>query len=231
MSLKTRKQKNKRFFYILMTLTIISLLFVNGDFMTLLMIAWLIYLIRFLKGRRKKTTKSIPSLTEEKSQHYYDNGMTDQQIDFFRETMAHTKKLIVQLEENMAATSKLRAIDLRNDTVKAAKGTFKELVKEPRKLHKADQFLYTHLPNLVDLTGKYLEIDGHDLKNKATYQALEKSAAVIDDVSLLLVADYQAIVADDLEELDIEIAIAKQNMAREKELASFDSDTEKEQEN
>ena len=74
------------------------------------------------------------------------------------------KNEINQLQMNMQQTAKLKAIDLRHDPVKAAKALFKELVKEPNRLHEASQFLYTHLPNLVDLTNKYNEINDHEIK-------------------------------------------------------------------
>lgn len=179
--------------------------------------------------KNKKTNDSVPIVSIQKEQHYQELGMDDQQIAFFRETMAHAKKQIVQLEDNMNAVAKLKAIDLRNDTVKAAKAMFKELVKEPTKLHLADRFLYNHLPNLVDLTNKYLEINAHDIKTKNTYDALEKSSNVIDEVSKLLVSDYERFMSDDLDELDVEITLAKQNLSREQMNQEKMAYTEKEE--
>ncbi|MGC2927790.1 5-bromo-4-chloroindolyl phosphate hydrolysis family protein, partial [Enterococcus faecalis] len=88
-------------------------------------------------------------------------------------------------------STKLRAIDLRNDTTKVSKAQFKELVKEPKKLHLANHFLYTHLPNFVDLTSKHLEIEQHEVKNKQTYVKLEESAQIIDQLSKLVKNDYE----------------------------------------
>lgn len=185
--------------------------------LALIVIASIITINRLFSSK-KAPEKTTPNLSMEKEQHYQDLGMDHKQIDFFRDTMATAKKQIIQLDRNMQSVAKLKAIDLRNDTLKAAKGMFKELVKNPNKLHQADRFLYNHLPNLVDLTNKYLEINDHDVKTKNTFEALEKSSYVIDDVSKLLVSDYELFVSDDLEELDVEITIAQQNLAREKEM-------------
>ena len=173
-------------------------------------------LARYVRRKHQAHTPALPSLSLEREQHYHEVGMSDEQIKFFRETMAFAKKQIKTLEKNMSAVSKLKAIDLRNDTLKAAKGMFKELVKEPQKLHQADRFLYNHLPNLVDLTNKYLEISEHEIISKTTYQTLAESADVIEEVSQLLVTDYERFVSDDLAELDVELTIAKQNLARER---------------
>ena len=120
-----------------------------------------------------------------------------------------------QLQMNMQQTAKLNAIDLRHDPVKAAKALFKELVKEPNRLHEASQFLYTHLPNLVDLTNKYNEINDHEIKNKQTYEKLEESAQIIDQLSALIAQDYQKFVAEDLDDIDVEISVAKQSLKRD----------------
>lgn len=217
----TSKKIIKVFVYILALIGLFTIFgdTINGLLLTILsfsILLGLVYLIKALFKPSKPTKKDIPTLSPEKEKHYHEIGMSDEQVKFFRETMAHTKKQIVALEKNMDSVAKLRAINLRNDTVKAAKGIFKELVKEPQKLHQANDFLYNHLPNLVDLTNKYIEINNHDVKNKNTYDALAKSADVIDQVSQLLVSDYARFVSDDLDALDIEMTVAEQNIARER---------------
>lgn len=214
----------KKFLKILLilfvTIGLLGVLFdatIHGFPKFLVVVLVLLFLIRQKQRKKKQQSNQpqLPSLTAEKIRHYEESGMSEQQIAFFRETMAQTKTQIIQLEHNMQQAAKLKAIDLRNDTVKAAKAMFKELVKEPNKLHLADQFLYTHLPNLVELTDKYLEIDAHELKNKNTYEALSKSAKVINDISELLAADYQKLVADDLDDLEVEMTLAQQAIRRQ----------------
>ncbi|MTD41563.1 5-bromo-4-chloroindolyl phosphate hydrolysis protein [Erwinia sp. CPCC 100877] len=181
-------------------------------------LAVVIVLILF-HGSKKAGTKEepLPTLSKEKEAHYTQLGMSEQEINFFRDTMNTAKKQIVQLQKNMNMSTKLRAIDLRNDTLRVSKALFKELVKEPKKLHLANHFLYTHLPNLVDLTSKYLEINDHEIKNKQTYEKLEESSQVIDQVSKLIKKDYEEFVSDDLEDLDIEISVAKNSLKRDNE--------------
>ncbi|MHC5247599.1 5-bromo-4-chloroindolyl phosphate hydrolysis family protein [Enterococcus sp. LJL90] len=170
------------------------------------------------KGKRKP--EEMPIMTKEKEDRYEQLGMTTSEIELFRSTMNVAKGQIDRVQRNTAQSSKLKAIDLRHDTVKAAKALFKELVKEPTRLHDASHFLYTHLPNMADLTDKYLEINQHEVKSKEAFAKLEESAQVIDQLSLLIVQDYQQFVADDLEELDVEISIAKQSLNRDNKLKS-----------
>ena len=168
----------------------------------------------------------MPELTKEKEAHYSEFGMNDKEIVFFRETMADAKKQITTLDNNMQEVAKLKAINLRYDTLKASRAMFKEIVKEPNKLHRADRFLYNHLPNVVELTSKYIEINNHELKTKDTFDALNQCAAAIEEVSQLIVKDYADFVKDDLDDLDVEISIAQQNVDREKEMEEYKHEKE-----
>lgn len=187
---------------------------------TLLLVIGTVFIIWGLFGssKKKKRPAEIPDLSKELEAHYEESGMTPSEITFFRQTMNQTKTEISQLQQNMQQTAKLKSIDLRHDTVKAAKALFKELVKEPHRLHEASQFLYTHLPNLIDLTNKYIEINDHEIKNKQTYAKLEESAVIIDQLASLIAQDYQKFVSDDLDDLDVELSIAKQSLKRDNEL-------------
>jgi 5-bromo-4-chloroindolyl phosphate hydrolysis protein len=141
--------------------------------------------------------------------------MSYREIEFFRETLNQAKTEIEKLQANISQNAKLKAIDLRHDTIRAAKALFKELVKEPTRLNEASHFLYTHLPNMVDLTDKYLEINNHEIKSRDTYEKMEESIQIIDQMASLIKQDYQKFVSDDLEELDVELSIAKQSIKRE----------------
>ena len=199
----------------LLALVLLFLFVRNNGFsfvLGLLLIGVVLVLGGLFGSRRKKgKQEEIPALTDELETHYEKSGMTANEISFFRQTMNQTKNEINQLQMNMQQT----AIDLRHDPVKAAKALFKELVKEPNRLHEASQFLYTHLPNLVDLTNKYNEINDHEIKNKQTYEKLEESAQIIDQLSALIAQDYQKFVAEDLDDIDVEISVAKQSLKRD----------------
>lgn len=201
------------------------LAFFGGDFddyivfLMLVVGSWLIY--RGFKGRKARPQKEeLPSLSKEKEAYYKTVGMSEREIELFRETMNLSKQQIFRLQHNIQKNAKLKAIDLRHDTLKAAKALFKELVKDPKRLPEASQFLYTHLPNIVDLTDNYVEINGHEVKTKEVYGKLEESAQIIDQMADLIVKDYQQFVAEDLDEMDVEISIAKKNLKHDPDLST-----------
>lgn len=183
-----------------------------------LLIALVWCCIRFFgrKSSKKKKAKTIQHISKEKEQHYKDSGMSPSEIALFRDTMSQTKELIDHLQTNINQNAKLKSIDLRYDTVRASKALFKDLVKRPKRLHLANHFLYTHLPNLVELTDKYLEINVHEIKSKETYDKMEESILVIDQMAALIAQDYQNFVAEDFEDIDVELSLAKQSIQQQK---------------
>lgn len=183
----------------------------------LLIVAGLIFLFARKDSQPIRSKKDFPTLTKKRREYYKEMGMTETEIDLFRQTMHEAQKQIEQLQKNMHASTKLRAIDLRNDTVKAAKALFKELVKQPKKLPLANYFLYTHLPNIVDLTNQFLNLNEHEIKSKETYEKLEESTQVIDQLAKLITKDYEAFVKEDLEALNVELSIAKNSLKRHNE--------------
>ncbi|GGI66250.1 MULTISPECIES: 5-bromo-4-chloroindolyl phosphate hydrolysis family protein [Enterococcus] len=186
----------------------------NFNFILFLFGALLLFFAFRSKGSAQPKD-ALPSLTKKREEAYLANGMTPREIDIFRETLNQTKQQIDQLQKNIQHNARLKAIDLRHDTLRAAKALFKELVKEPTRLHEASHFLYTHLPNLVDLTDKYIEINNHEVKSRETYDKMEESIQIIDQLAALITSDYQRFVADDLDDLDVELSIAKQSLKRD----------------
>ncbi len=70
---------------------------------------------------------------------------------------------------------------------------------------------------MVDLTDKFIEINEHEIKSRETYEKIEESTQIIEQMASLIAKDYQQFVADDLDDLDIELSIAKQSIKRDNE--------------
>ncbi len=165
------------------------------------------------EGKRKQT--SLKPVSAERKKLYQKKGLSNEDIDFFRETMNNAKEQILQLEENINATGKLRAIANRYDTLNLVKILFKDIVDEPDRLHEVDQFLYVHLPSLTELTGKYVQINQHKAKSKQTFEVLEKSAGTIDEMCQQISKDYLHFRSRDINDLANEVELAKKRLNRE----------------
>lgn len=169
------------------------------------------------KNETEKKKPRLKKVSSEKEAFYQSKGLSKEDIQYFRETMHKAKKQIIQIEKNMNQTGKLKAIEHRNNTAQLSKALFKEIIREPNRLHEVDQFLYVHLPSLADLTTKYVEIDQHQKKSKATYDILGQSAETIDDMCQQIAEDYVNFKSSDIEDLDLEVQLAKRSLKKDNE--------------
>lgn len=177
-----------------------------------------VILLKSLLNRsgKSKSKEKLPRLTTDKEKFYLDKGLEKEDIHYFRQTMLTAKKHIVSIESNMEKSGKLIAIESRNNTVSLSKSLFSAITKEPNRLHEVNKFLYVHLPSLDDLVSKYVEIENHKAKSKATYDILGKSAQTIDKMCSQITDDYVAFKENDLEDLDTEIELAHHNLNKKR---------------
>lgn len=171
--------------------------------------------LRKQKPAENRNTSNLKSVSDERKKLYQSKGLSNEDIDFFRETMNSAKEHILELEENINQTGKLRAIANRYDTLNLVKVLFKDIVNEPDRLHEVDQFLYVHLPSLTELTNKYVQINQHKAKSKQTFDVLEKSAATIDEMCQQISTDYLHFRSRDINDLANEVELAKRRLNRE----------------
>ena len=167
--------------------------------------------------KAKKQRGTLGKVSADKEAFYHSKGMTKEQIAYFRSTMDQAKNTIQDIESNLQQRSKLKANAARNDTVDILKDFFKNIVNQPNRLHEVDKILYTNLPNLKELTDKYIAIDGHVSKTKETYTALDNCSKTIDDMCRLIAEDYVRFMSNDIADMDIELELAKQVLKRDNE--------------
>lgn len=151
---------------------------------------------------------------KDKIQHYYDQGLNDSEIEYFRSQMAVARDQIKSIESGVNQTAKLRAIEVRYNTIEVLQNFFKDIVEEPTRFTQASQFLYKFLPSLEDLIQKYNEINGHVAKNKQTYLILERSAQTIEQICEQITDEYVLFHEETYKEMQDEIKLANRNLSR-----------------
>ena len=176
----------------------------------------------------RKNKKTLNRVSPEKEAFYHSKGLTKEEMNTFRNTMHHAREQIYRIEKSTNQSTKLKAIATRNNTLNILKDFFKNIVDQPERLHEVSNFLYTHLPNMDELTKKYLQIDDHVAKDKETYDFLNRSASTIDEMCELIRKDYIRFMSNDLENMDVEIELANHVLKRDNENTSVSEPSEKE---
>lgn len=217
--------KNKTSEWLIYALTLITIVVLLAVFIAIdlpallsIVLSFAIAFFLFRQTRKQPNKKTnLKKVSSEKEEFYKSKGLSKEDMDFFRETMQQAKEQILSIELNMKKSSKLKAIEKRNNTIQLSKSLFKSITEQPNRLHQVDQFLYVHLPALSDLTQKFVEIKNHQAKSKATYNILQKSAMTIDDMCEQIATDYVKFKNEDLEDMDMKVELAKQTIDKDNE--------------
>lgn len=209
------------------------------DFFTSLFLTFILGAFLYNRSKNSQTTSSrstylrknktsLNRVSPEKEAFYHSKGLTKEEMNTFRHTMQEAREQIYSIEENVNRRSKLKAIMSRNNTLNILKDFFKNITDQPERLHEVNHFLYTHLPNLKELTEQYIQIDGHVAKSKETYDYLNKSSSAIDHMCQIIRKDYITFMSNDLENMDVEIQLANHVLKRDNEDITVSEPSEKE---
>ena len=218
-----KRTSNNLFILLLAVITmivvgfILSAIGINSLFSFIVgLIVGIVLYTKFMQKQRPAPARTdLKDVSSEREKIYKSRGLSDEDITFFRDTMNKAKNQIIEVEDNMESTGKLRAIANRNNTIQLIKVLFKDIVNEPERLHEIDQFLYVHLPSLADLSNKYVRINEHQAKSKQTFDILEKSALTIDEMCKQITDDYMKFRETDINQMADEVEFAKRRLNRE----------------
>ncbi|MDN5983172.1 MAG: 5-bromo-4-chloroindolyl phosphate hydrolysis family protein, partial [Lactococcus sp.] len=133
---------------------------------------------------------------------YHKAGLSDQDIVIFRQTMQDAKDQIKQWEIAVKEDAALQVIEQVTGGLDSAKKLFQLIVKRPKIALSNNEFLYKHLPTMLDLIETYQNIKAVDKLDQAL---LVDSQKVIRVLSEKVAGLYALTVSDDIETIKNEV--------------------------
>lgn len=89
--------------------------------------------------------------------------------------------------------------------------------KEPRRFYQAEKFYFYHLDSLVEMAEKYSFLSNQPTENYELKQSLRETQRLMDEMRVTLEKDLDGVLANDIDQLNFEIDVAKKNLNRIKE--------------
>jgi 5-bromo-4-chloroindolyl phosphate hydrolysis protein len=90
--------------------------------------------------------------------------------------------------------------------------------KEPKRFYQAEQFYFSHLDSVVELTEKYSFLASQPKKSLEINQSLIETRQTLNELTKVLEEDLYHVVSDDVDHLNFEIDVAKHSIKKQKEL-------------
>lgn len=94
--------------------------------------------------------------------------------------------------------------------------------KEPKRFYQAEQFYYSHLDSAMELAEKYVFLAQQPKKNRELEISLTETRKTLKELTYTIEKDLYKVIADDIDNLNFELDVAKQSIKTRKESQVID---------
>ncbi|WP_373626089.1 5-bromo-4-chloroindolyl phosphate hydrolysis family protein [Listeria monocytogenes] len=143
-------------------------------------------------------------------------GLTKKEYKYIRTNLEEARVKIIRLQKIMTQNKALYSFQERNKTLLLTKRIYGIVKDEPKRFYEAEDFFFSHLDSLVELTEKYAFIEKQPVKDKKIYQTLSDTRTLLNDLSRVIEKDLFTLLNQDVNNLDFELEVAKNSISKQK---------------
>lgn len=149
-----------------------------------------------------------------------DSGLSRREYKYIQEHLKEAKIKLNRLQKVMFSVGNVMTIKQNYDVLRVAKKLQSIVENEPRRFYEAEQFYYSHLDSIVELTEKYAFLTKQPVKTKEIQDSLNETRATISEMVEMIEQDLFRLLSNDMDELRVELDVAKQNIDKNKDRKS-----------
>jgi len=158
--------------------------------------------------------KAPTTLTTQTKLKINGQGLNKRDLTVFKAVFNRTNDSVTHVEQLLTETNGLRKIAAETEVIRYARGVVKELADDPTQLTDADDFVYTHLPNMEKILMTYHDIISHEMIDESDKQQLAAARDVLRQLADQIQQDYRRITRDDITSLQDQLDTAKRTMRK-----------------
>ncbi|MDQ0199098.1 5-bromo-4-chloroindolyl phosphate hydrolysis family protein [Neobacillus ginsengisoli] len=136
---------------------------------------------------------------------------------YIRKNLAEARRKIHRMNKGLFQIRDLSSVKQRIDVLRITKKIYKLTKKEPKRFFKAEEFYFSHLDSVVELSEKYGFLSAQPKKSRELDQSLIETRRTLNELSKLLEEDLYHIISDDIDHLNFEIDVAKHSLKKHKD--------------
>ncbi len=145
------------------------------------------------------------------------NRLTRKEYRYIKKNLNEAKPKISQLNRSIFQIRELPSFKQRVDIVRISRRIYKLTKKEPKRFYKAEQFYFSHLDSVVELTEKYALLSSQPNKTFELEQTLNETRHTLNELTEAVEKDLYKILSDDIDDLNFEVDVAKHSIKNQKD--------------
>lgn len=150
------------------------------------------------------------------------NRLTRKEYRYIKKNLNEAKPKISQLNRSIFQIREIPSFKQRVDVVRISRRIYKLTKKEPRRFYKAEQFYFSHLDSVVELTEKYSLLSSQPNKNFELEQTLNETRHTLNELTEAVEKDLYKILSDDIDDLNFEVDVAKHSIKSQKDAENLE---------
>ncbi|WP_160725532.1 5-bromo-4-chloroindolyl phosphate hydrolysis family protein [Bacillus sp. USDA818B3_A] len=144
--------------------------------------------------------------------------LTRKEYRYIKKNLKEAKLKIRRLNRSIFKIRDIYSVKQRIDINRITKKIHKMTTKEPSRFYKAEEFYFSHLDSIVELTEKYHFLSAQPKQNQEIGQSLIETRRTLNELTKVLEEDLYRVISDDIDTLNFEIDVAKHTIQKKKEL-------------
>lgn len=138
--------------------------------------------------------------------------LTRKEYVYIKQNLDEAKRKIARLNKALFSIKHVPSLKQRVDILRITRKIYNVTKKEPKRFYQAEKFYFSHLDSLVELTEKYVFLSNQPKKSLDLEQSLHETRRTLDDLAYHLENDLNDFLANDMEQLNFEIDVAKKSI-------------------
>jgi 5-bromo-4-chloroindolyl phosphate hydrolysis protein len=152
-----------------------------------------------------------------KTQFLHKHQLSRKEYRYIKKNIGEAKQKMKRLNKSLFQIRDVSSVKQRIDILRITKKIYKMTKKEPKRFYQAEEFFFSHLDSIVELTEKYGFLAQQPKKSIEMNQSLLETRQTLNEMTRILEEDLYRVVSDDMEHLNFEIDVAKHTIKKQKD--------------
>lgn len=140
--------------------------------------------------------------------------LTKKEYKYIKKNLSDANVKINRLQKSLFSIRHIRSLKQRMELLRLVKNIQRLSTREPRRFFKAEQFYFSHLDSVLELSEKYAFLSSQPGKNRELEYSLNDTQQTLKELTRVVEKDLNYILADDIDHLNFEIDVAKHSIKK-----------------
>ncbi|WLR55446.1 5-bromo-4-chloroindolyl phosphate hydrolysis family protein [Mesobacillus subterraneus] len=142
------------------------------------------------------------------------NRLTKKEYKYIQRNLKEANGKINKIQKSLFSIRHIRSLRQRMELLRLVKNIQKLSNREPRRFFQAEQFYFSHLDSIMELSERYAFLSSQPGKNRELERSLYDTQDTLKELTKIVEKDLSYMLADDIDHLNFEIDVAKHSIKK-----------------